>query len=147
MKRRKGKIWFLIIIVVVVFFISVPIVNDAIARSVAKMIINTPLPERTEFMESVSAAGKLIGNGNGMQYYGAILVKSELTLDELSSYYGKYTDTELKLMVCEQADQRIEEIEHVDLEYETEMNLGMYYTVYSWGNYDGLFAELDIRGH
>lgn len=37
-------------------------------------------------IESLSQAGKLTGNGNGMQYFGAILIRSELSLEELETY-------------------------------------------------------------
>ena len=48
-----------------------------------KELCETPLPEKTELIESISRAGKLTGNGNGMQYFGAILIRSDLSLEEL----------------------------------------------------------------
>ena len=34
-------------------------------------------------IESLSEAGRLTGNGNGLQYFGAVLIRSELSLEEL----------------------------------------------------------------
>ena len=60
--------------------ISISFINNNIAYKVEKELCETPLPEKTELIESISRAGKLTGNGNGMQYFGAILIQSELSL-------------------------------------------------------------------
>ena len=52
------------------------------------------MPERTEIIDSVSLAGKLVGNGNGVQYFGAILLKSKLSLNDLEDYYSVYQKNE-----------------------------------------------------
>ena len=59
--------------IVLCFIMSIPIVNDYCAYMVEKELCATPLPENTQLIDSVSKAGKLTGNGNGMQYLGAIL--------------------------------------------------------------------------
>lgn len=56
---------------------SVPAVNDMYAREVARELAAVPLPEGTELIEKTSAAGKFFGNGNGMQYFGAVLLKAD----------------------------------------------------------------------
>ena len=35
-------------------------------------------------LDSASITGKMQGNGNGMQWFGIILIKSEMNEDELS---------------------------------------------------------------
>ena len=84
MKKILKILCVIAIIAVILFVISIPIVNDMSAAKVEWDLKKLPLPEQTEFIESTSKAGKLVGNGNGMQYFGAILIKSELTLDELN---------------------------------------------------------------
>lgn len=106
-----------------------------------------PLPEKTELAEARSAAGKLVGNGNGMQYFGAILIKSELSLSELNTYYAGYAKEEWECIVEKQEDKEIQVIEHGSLNFETEINSGNYYIVYSWGSNDSIFHEWDLRGH
>lgn len=72
-----------LIVLILAAFVSVPVYNNYCAYNVEKMLCETPLPEQTELIEAISKAGKLTGNGNGMQYFGAILIKSELSLEEL----------------------------------------------------------------
>ena len=50
-------------------------------------------------IESISRAGKLTGNGNGMQYFGAILIRSDLSLEELDAYYSRYRSNEWECLV------------------------------------------------
>ena len=66
--------------------ISIPLINNHTAYKVEKALCEILLPEETELIESLSQAGKLTGNGNGMQYFGAILIRSELSLEELETY-------------------------------------------------------------
>jgi hypothetical protein len=129
------------------FLIAVPIVNNNIARNTAKELSTIPLPDKTEYVERVSLAGKLVGNGNGMQYFGAILIKSELTLEELKTYYSNFANNEWECIVENQTDNRIQVIEHGKLEFQSEINSNEYFIVYSWGNNNSVFDNFDLRGH
>ena len=112
-----------------------------------KALCEIPLPEETELIESLSQAGKLTGNGNGMQYFGAILIKSELSLEELDAYYSDYRRNEWEYLVEIQKGQSIEVIDHGGLQFSEEIKGSGYYIVYSWGSGDLLLQELDMRGH
>ena len=79
--------------------ISLPLINNHTAYKVEKALCEIPLPEKTELIESLSQAGKLTGNGNGMQYFGAILIRSELSLEELETYYSDYRSNEWEYLV------------------------------------------------
>ena len=114
---------------------------------VEKKLCETPLPEKTELIESISRAGKLTGNGNGMQYFGAILIQSELSLKELDDYYSDYRSNEWEYLVEIQEGQFIDVIDHETLNFGKEINDTGYYIVYSWGSGNSLLKELDIRGH
>ena len=91
------KKWFFIIPIVALLIALSPIAayfgivaaNNSIANRVEKELKSYPLPEDTLFLDSVSLAGKLVGNGNGMQYMGSILVISDLTEEELYEYYSQ----------------------------------------------------------
>ena len=111
------------------------------------MLCETPLPEQTELIEAISQTGKLTGNGNGMQYFGAILIKSELSLEELETYYSDYRSNEWEYLVEIQEGQSIKVIEHEALQFSEEIEDSGYYIVYSWGSGNSLLKELDIRGH
>ncbi len=88
-KSHKGAIILLIAVIVLPVFLVLGITttNDLIAKDIERDLKSIQLPENTEFVDSVSNAGKITGNGNGMQYYGAIVVSSQLSLEELTEYY------------------------------------------------------------
>ena len=127
--------------------LSIPLINNHTAYKVEKALCEIPLPEETELIESLSQAGKLTGNGNGMQYFGAILIKSELSLEELDAYYSDYRRNEWEYLVEIQEGPSIDVIEHGELQFSEEIKGSGYYIVYSWGSGDSLLQELDIRGH
>lgn len=145
------KVLVCIILLVVLIFVSVlvaaPIVNDSMAKKTASALEELPLPDNTEFVEAVYQAGKLVGNGNGMQYFGGILIKSELSLEELKAYYLQFAKNEWECIVEKQMDADVKVIEHAKLTFKTEIEGDQYYIVYSWGDNDTIFHELDIRGH
>jgi len=132
--------------VCLLYLLSCPIVNDYQAEQVRKGLCSLPLPEKTELVDSVSQAGKLVGCGNGMQFFGAILIKSELSVDELNTYYSDFREQECMVQV--QKTQEIDFIEHVTLQFSAKMETEEeYYIVYSWGDGISPFRELDLRGH
>lgn len=133
------------IILFVGFNVSIPLVNDLSAKNVEEHLLEITPPDNTQIVESLSKAGKLVGNGNGMQYFGAILIRSEKTLDELSAYYSqKLAD----VVVKEQNTQKIQCVEHGGLSFKTQITATEdYYIVYLFGSGNALFSELDIRGH
>ncbi len=145
------KLLITIILIVVIIFLSVlvaaPIVNDNIAKKTADKLVDLPLPSNTEFIETVYIAGKLVGNGNGMQYFGAILIKSGLSLEELKEYYLKFAKDEWECIVERQIDIDIKIIEHRKVTFKTNVEGDNYYIIYSWGNNNTIFHEFDIRGH
>ncbi|NLC45329.1 MAG: hypothetical protein GX783_13745, partial [Clostridiales bacterium] len=101
--RMFGKISIIIVcLILVMLIIGIPAGNDLIASRVSRSLRNTPLPNDTEIIDYTSKAGKLVGNGNGMQYFGAILIKSKLTLEALEIYYTQYRDNDWSFLVMKQ---------------------------------------------
>lgn len=145
------KVLVIIILSVVLIFLSVltaaPIVNNNIAKKTANELVNLPLPNNTEFIESIYEAGKLVGNGNGMQYFGAILIKSELSLEELKEYYLEFAESEWKCIVESQINSDVKIMEHTRLTFKADIEGDNYYIVYSWGDNNTIFHEFDIRGY
>ena len=121
--------------------------NDGVARKTAEKIKGTDIPKTLEYIESFSAAGKLVGNGNGMQYFGGILIKSELSLEKLKAYYSRFAQNEWEYIVEKQTGRNIPVIEHGVLTLNTDIQGDKYYIVYSWGSNDTVFDKLDIRGN
>ena len=147
MKKMLVAMLTVAVLMVCGFIIAIPIVNDNVAEKTAKELVKIPMPEGTEYIESKSRAGKLVGNGNGMQYFGAILIQSELSLEELQEYYSNYADSEWECIVEQQRDNEISVIEHGSLAFESEIMGDKFFVVYSWGSNDSIFNEFDIRGH
>lgn len=134
-----------IIILFVAFIVAVPPINDLLAKNVEKGLLEIALPENTQMVESVSKAGKLVGNGNGMQYFGAILIKSKQTLEELSAYYA---DVNADIVVKMQTTQVIACLEHAQLSFTAQITEEEnYYIVYLFGEGVAPFSQLDLRGH
>ena len=143
---KKVRISALIAIILLIGFLaSVPVVNNLTAKGVEKELKEIPIPDHTEMVEALSKAGKLVGNGNGMQYFGAILLKSERSLEELSSYYSQQ---HADVVVKEQKTQEIAFLEHSRLSFKTDIDDSAgYYIVYLFGSGIAPFSQLDIRGH
>ena len=146
MKKLK-LVGILAAVVLIGGVVSIPLINNHTAYKVEKTLCEIPLPEETELIESLSQAGKLTGNGNGMQYFGAILIRSDLSLEELDAYYSRYRSNEWECLVKIQEGQSIEGIDHGTLQFAEEIKDRGYYIVYSWGSENSLLDELDIRGH
>ncbi|MCL1831678.1 MAG: hypothetical protein FWG45_02055 [Oscillospiraceae bacterium] len=153
MKQRKNKAVLPIAAIVTVLFLS-PIllnliimgVNDTVARGIRNDLRNLRLPENTEMVSSYSVAGKVVGNGNGMQYFGAILIESELTLEELSDYYS---EVNLRYRVQKQDEKAIKVLDHGSHAFKVkESTLVNHYIVYTLDDAKNTFLrEFDIRGH
>ena len=139
-----------IIMAIIIFIASIQISNDGVAVKTAKGVKAIKLPDSTEYVEMFSEAGKLTGCGNGMQYLGGILIKSELSLEDLQSYYSDYAQNEWECIVERQTDKNIRVVEHGTVSLNTDINSENFYIVYSWGENNSIystFSTLDIRGH
>ena len=81
-KRIFSILVILLIALPIVSYFGIVVTNNSIANNIEKSLVEYKLPTNTELVDSISIAGKLTGNGNGMQYMGAILVESELNEEE-----------------------------------------------------------------
>lgn len=147
MKKSKKILLIIFLSIIILIILFIPITNNFIAWRVESKIKNIPLPQDTKIIDSISVAGKLTGNGNGMQYFGAILVKSDLDLIELEDYYKNYREDEWSLNIKKQNTAKIDVIEHGDYSFNTKESLENCYIVYSWEDSKLEILSLDIRGH
>lgn len=95
MKKIRRIIIIVLALIPVILYALIVSANNRIASGLENALLAYPLPENTEIIDSTSVAAKVSGNGNGMQYFGAILVKSSLSEEELQEYYDN---------CCEKAD-------------------------------------------
>lgn len=140
----------IIIIIIIVAPILIYILNDRVANNTKKELLNVKLPNNTEIVDSILIAGKLTGNGNGMQYLGAILVKTDLSEEELKKYYNQYKKDEFSFLVEKQNSKKLKMIDNGSYWFEkyNENDREKYFTIYSWGeSKKELLTEFDLRGH
>lgn len=128
------------------FAVSIPIVNDAAARDVETRLLDLPVPEGAERTTSMAQAGKIVGNGNGMQYLGALLIRSDDGVDELQRFYSVQGEAAgLSITVTPAED--LEEF-HSARGFLTRPVEHGTFVVHAWGDGPGeIFEGLDIRGH
>ena len=137
----------------ILFYVAIVMVNNAIANDIEKALKDYALPAETAVVKSVSAARKLTGSGNGMQYMGALLVSSNLAEQELKAHYAEFAFVEVKPQTS------------YELEFDTATvsfggshfgdDPGEYYAIVCWDaeqskwyNDDiAKWLDLDIRGH
>lgn len=147
-RRRIGG-WVVLALVVGVLVgipMTITLVNDAAARSVETTLLDLPLPEGAERIDSMAQAGKLIGNGNGMQYLGALLIRSDQTTDALQAFYDAQVETDgLSIMVAPSGSPGTLDGAVGFLLQGAEPGT---FDVWAWGEGPGsLFEEFDLRGH
>ena len=90
------KIWvflFVSAVALVCFGYSIAFLNDRAAEDLAARLASIPLPEKTEIVEVYAHAGKPVGNGNGIQLIGAMMLKSELSTEKLKSPCAEYENS------------------------------------------------------
>lgn len=126
----------------------IPIANNAIALHIERELKALPLPEDTVLVESVSAAERFSGTGNGMEYLGALLLRSELSAEALERFYAPYTGGKLDTCVVRtQTDQAL----FGSVRFSAPVEGDDYYAVYtiesSCGRAMRGWLDLDLRGH
>lgn len=148
MKKVVKIIVIVLVALLATLVISSPFVNNYSASKIEKRLTALPLPEKTEYIESISRAGKMTGNGNGMQFIGAILIQSELSLEELNDYYAVYRENQWDCIVEVQDSSSLEFVEHGVLSFAKDISPEEgYFVIYSWGDGVEPFEALDIRGN
>lgn len=136
-----------VVLIITGAFTAVPAVNDRAAEKLADLLSSLPPPEGAAVLESVCAAGKLTGNGNGILYFAAILVSSELTTEELADYYRQKTGKS-SVFADEQTENAISVADRATLSFSSKLDEnGSYRIVYLWDGSTSFYRNLDIRAH
>lgn len=125
---------------------SVRAVNDAAAHDIETRLLVVPLPDGADRIDSMSLAGKLSGNGNGMQYLGALLIRSDQTASELQAFYDTQTGMD-ELSVTVTTAGGLSELQSTP-GFLGEPGEPGTFIVYAWGDGPGGdFEDSDLRGH
>ena len=135
-------------------YIGIVVANNSIADRIEKDLVAYELPENTKLVDSISIVGKLTGNGNGMQYMGSILVKSDLDEEELAEYYSSAFDF---IEVRRQEEPNIDFLNTFQYSFDgfAPTDTETYYSITCWDSkrnelFGDVFVTLldfDIRGH
>ena len=86
MKKHIIGILAVLFALVTLCSLTIFICNNAMAKKQADRLLACELPRNARLLDSDSFAGKLSGNGNGMQWTGSILIESDAELNEDSLY-------------------------------------------------------------
>ena len=155
MKIAK-RIFIILLIVMfvlpIISYVGIVVANNFIADKIEKDLVSYELPPSTRLINSVSAAAKLTGNGNGMQYMGAILVDSDLSKEELKEHYSSEFDY---IEVNEQETVNLDFIQNVSFDADIKLEDKAYYSIICWdddrrevfGDFISDLLDFDIRGH
>lgn len=128
--------------------IAIPLQNDAAARAVEEHLVALPLPPGAERIDALSRAGKLVGNGNGMQYLGALLIRSDRSVAEIESFYaGLESSFGSDITVTPTADQAaLDQLSMRPLF--SDPAAGDRFIVSAWGEAPSwIHEDFDLRGH
>ncbi len=106
--------------------------------------------QSVELIEVQSVYGKLNGNGNGIQYYGTVLVKTS-SEDNVKEIVESLSDQYEELNYCIQESGAVQSkyLEHVTVEYEYSLmeSEEEYYSIYFYVSHHENSNLLDIDGH
>ena len=124
-------------------FFIVPMLNDFRANKLVHKLMEYPWPPDSKVVEMHAYAGNFAGTGDGIEYFGALLVKSDLDIDEMTKHYAAYTD----IIVKKQDGQQIKAVSGKNYNFRTNVSNGNYYIVYTFGyNKNPIFNFFDFRG-
>jgi len=132
----------------ILFSASVPLINNLHAHSAERYLLSLPVPAGAEIIESLSAAQKLTGNGNGMQYFAAILLRSPAEPEEIEAHYAAFRRSPWECLTEQQHGTAVACTDRGNLSFRFTPQEGeRYYIIYTWADSLPLLAEIDLRGH
>ena len=104
---KKRIITLIIILLLLIPWLVGPFVNDYIAKGIVRSIVDIPTPKNTDIVETSYKSGDLTSAAEGMEYFGAALIKTKLDLATLKRYYKQYSTDHLEYIVEAQPESKI----------------------------------------
>ena len=136
-------------VVLLVMGLAVPVANNAVAMSIAREMEALPLPSDTTLIDSTSLSGRFGDTAGNVQYFAALLLKSDRSVEELRAHYAGYTDHSLiTYRVEKQIGRDIVVLEDVDLSFREDVAEEGYFIVYTLrtgGNALQWWLDMDVR--
>ncbi len=140
------------LLLIAALYAGIVVSNNRIAEDLRKQVAGCMLPPGTELVDSAAAAGKMEGNGNGMQYYGAALIHSDLDEGPLRTWYEAQLPKEEYIWVTRRESELFDSSTRLFKDYEDDghywfVMLSRYNPIGKDATLlDGL-RDIDIRGH
>lgn len=132
----------LLFIAVFYYFIGGALCNDIKASQIEKAFLRMDMPPGTECVETTSFVGNTSGTGNHTEIWAGMLIHSNLSKEELGSYFKDYAIHTISECM---EDPFLDSLGFSALSgssYE-EQNSGYFVG----GNYYEAFTQSDMRGH
>lgn len=149
-RRAIRVIMVVLAVVLLVMGLAVPIANNAVAMGVAREMKALSLPADTSIIETTSLAGRFNNPADSVQYFGALLIKSDHPIEELRAHYAEYNeDLRVTYRVEPQSGQDIAVLGDTDLAFRETVGDDGYYIVYAirtGGNALQWWLDMDVRG-
>ena len=146
------KILIAVVILAVLAYAGIVSSNNRIAEGLQKQLVDCMLPPNTELVDSAAVAGRLQGNGNGMQYFGVALIHSNLDEGPLRTWYEAQLPNEEYIWVTRRESELFDSSTRLFKDFEDDSHY--WFVMLSRYNpigkdatlLDGL-RDIDIRGH
>ena len=147
--KLKLKLFFelLIVCLVIGMFVLIPNYNNYVLNKFSSQLFKIELPDNISLIDTYKIRGNLNGNGNTMDFFACILVKTNCSKEELQEFLEnkKFTSDVIK-MKNNILDTKY--VEHEQIVFESlknENNLDDYYALII---YDGGYSsDFDLLGH
>ncbi len=147
-KVKKFFVTFLVLVVLAAVgtLVAAIIVDNTTSSNIEEELKSIPLPKSTSIQASISRTGKLTGTGS-LQYYGALFLKSNLSLGELQLYYDQNYkgDLAIKVISFDSAPNEFGENFDKDLRFGYHSSGKNYYILYAFAAGQEPFPMLDYR--
>lgn len=139
-------------LVIVALAVSPYVYDNVYLSGMERGISKVDNVDGVDVLETKGICGRLNGNGNGMQFLAAALIKVDDGVDtediieqaEASCKSASYC----KVMEYDGGELSCQELERGRLTFESEIDdTASYYILYVYGANNSLLSSLDIRGH
>ena len=149
MHIKKRTVWCVVLLGFAVLLGVAAFANDLLLHSMVSKLDNAlGRSAQVESIEVSSICGKLNGNGNGVQYFGAALVKTD-SEEAVRTIVRELKEEYEVVDYCVQAEQNIcvNYLEHKSLSFQyASFQDGTYYCIYFYNSHHDLSNALDLRG-
>lgn len=140
------------LLLIAALYAGIVVSNNRIAEDLRKQVAGCMLPLGTELVDSAAVAGRLQGNGNGMQYFGVALIHSDLDEGPLRTWYEAQLPKEEYIWLTRRESELFDSSTRLFKDYEDDghywfVMLSRYNPIGKDATLlDGL-RDIDIRGH